>query len=114
MAAGGGVRSDVGLRSGVGPVRRALATAVQGGQVAGRHWLGVGMQEGSAGSGRPNAPAHVGVSRANRRVIHNGQAGRSSLRRSFSLLLSIICCRVSARYAIWNLQKKKKRENLRV
>lgn len=62
MAAGSGVRPDDGLRPGVGPVRRVLAAAVQGSQVVGRHWLGVGLQEGRAGGGRPNAPAHVGVS----------------------------------------------------
>jgi len=62
MAVVCGVRVNDMLRSVAGPVRRVLAETVQRGQMVGRHWLGVGLQEGCVGRRRSNASARVGVS----------------------------------------------------
>lgn len=62
MAVDRGLCSDGVLRLNTGPVRRLLAEKIQRGQVVGRHWLGVGLQEGCAGRRRSNASAGLGVS----------------------------------------------------
>lgn len=62
MAVVCGVRVNDMLRCVAGPVRRVLAETVQRGQVVGRHWLGVGLQEGRACRRRSNASARAGVS----------------------------------------------------
>jgi len=57
-----GMRVNDMLRSVAGQVRRVLAKAVQRSQVARRHWLGVGLQEGRVGRSRSIASACAGVS----------------------------------------------------